>query len=168
MRKAALLKTPLMVLALVGIMYAMKKLNRGAFTPAINQVLGVEDEARRANPVLPHIIWCDSRVVEIEKPGVFRLYQQGSKWLWEAHSKSHEVDFLSVEKWFASFCSIPAIPAPSQLKFEPFLKIKFVNGKTEAFTRKGEIIKWMDQSFLGHDLDEALSVLQKLADGNAS
>ncbi len=64
--------------------------------------------------------WCRTRVSSIEIPPV-RCFQKGLKWIAEEGINKYELNFISVEKWLAKYCT---------------LKIKKINSITTNNTNK--------------------------------
>lgn len=178
MNKVRLLKTPLMLLALIAVIYTMRQLNTKGLDQGVLSTLGIQpsgaplvpgaaEPAARHARLIGQITWCETRVRELEEPGVFRLYQDGSKWFFDRQGQKKEVDFVAVEKWFARHCSlhVEAAAVSAQQTLHPGLVVKFVRGPDQTFERaegSGTIYRWRNQTFKSPELDMALSLLGDL------
>jgi hypothetical protein len=109
-------------------------------------------------------MWCETRVSELESPGVFRLFQKGTQWFLERQGQSREVNPVAVEKWFGRHCSLNVEAAATRsTQLTPGLIVHFINGKDQTFQRDAVgIYRWMDHDFKSPELEAALSYLTQL------
>lgn len=117
--------------------------------------------------------WCQTRVTAMIKPEEFKIAQEGNLWVYEAAAKQ-VVNFLSVEKWLAKFCTVDAKKLPNTNAeraelFKPALMVKFVDGHVELIRRStdGQYL-WRGQAFTSPEFDSALSELSTLPEAKTS
>jgi hypothetical protein len=111
--------------------------------------------------------WCDTRVTAMIKPSEFKIAQEGNLWVYETAVRQ-VVNFLSVEKWLANFCTVEAkkvndLPKVADEEFQPELVVKFVDGHVEILRKSADgRYLWRDQVFTSEEFDGALAELTQL------
>lgn len=158
----------MMLVALVAIVLTQRSLEHRGLGPQAAAVFGLsspmpENGVRHAR-LISKLMWCETRVVELEMPGRFRLYETGSRWFIERSGHSQEVNAMAVEKWFGRHCSLNVeVAAPASTEPSPGLIVRFVNGKDETFEHTGTgIYRWMNRDFKSPELEAALGYLTEL------
>jgi|GEM_PF-1722338 len=116
--------------------------------------------------------WCETRVKSIEVPGKFRVFQKGLKWYRQAEpdAVTYELGFVAVEKWFATYCSLPAEGKTEGLAAElsgpkesVLARVHFIDGRGSVFREIAEgIFTWDNTTFRSREMKPALKDLAGL------
>lgn len=145
--------------------YLIYILNTSGLSPRLTALFGLESTQTLSQKGSDRWNWCDTRVTSIILPNQFKISQEGQNWIRE-NGGTQIVDFLSVEKWFANFCTVltqPVTPPEADDSLQVALIVKFVNGKVEALRRHPNgVFIWKGKSFKSPAFEAALSALEKL------
>ncbi|MGE0763052.1 MAG: hypothetical protein AB7N80_07225 [Bdellovibrionales bacterium] len=161
-----IVKLNFLVLGLLGVIFAMYKIQSGAVSDAINMMMGVKAAEAPPPPgtIVTQMDWCDTRVRSLGRPGKPTLRQEKLKWLWQA-DPTLELNFIAVEKWFGRYCRVKIERLdPDQLaNAAPVLVVEFIKGAPETLLRSvAGVYKWRQEIFRSQELDQALEALEKL------
>lgn len=114
--------------------------------------------------------WCVDRVTKIESLSQqsWSLFEQNGKWMvTRGTSPPAELDYLSVEKWFAQYCTLEVVELKSEkifdLPMEHFAKISFNNSTTANIQLRGGNKYQINQTvFESTEMTAALAELRAL------
>ncbi len=175
MTSAQIIKINFLVLGLGLTLYITHQLNSRGLDSNFLALFGLAPAAPRAERVARISSassadsvftwnWCETRVAGLIKPDDFKLAQEGNTWVFESTVKQ-AVNFLSVEKWLARFCTVTARRSETKPDdfYKPALMVKFVDGHVEVLRRSDEgDYLWRGQAISSPEFDKALSELKNL------
>jgi|GEM_PF-2220775 len=116
--------------------------------------------------------WCTNRVQTLKLPiNNGSLVEESGKWLWKAPDLPDvELDYLTVEKWFAKHCQIPIKKVDFQdfnSRLLPLIEVEFVDGETAIFYDLGKERIQMDTFiFRSEAFQKAFQELQNFSPEN--
>lgn len=151
-------KVNMLVLGLGIIIYSMYFLSqKGLPRPAAN-LLGISGGSQNIS-----LNWCRTRVESLSLAGGQQIYQQGYKWFRDVNGKPVEMNFLSVEKWFAEYCRVDAIAIDPIEANQVLATVGFIDGQQEQLRGgpSGEFV-WHGQAFRSDELQKGLQEAKKL------
>lgn len=108
--------------------------------------------------------WCDQRVRSmVHIPSGAKIMESDSKWKWFGyHTDEVLLDYLSIEKWLAKNCQLPATPVENQVggAAVPLLEVEFITNERFVFYDLGDgLIRARGQVFKAPTLREAVKEL---------
>lgn len=163
-----MIRTFVLTLGLLGVIYVMMNLKKEGLSNKTAQVLGVQDESKpsESSTAAQNLSWCRTRVKSLlAAPQGPQVVQEGLKWFRQSQ-KSAELDTVAVEKWFGQNCSLKIEPleTPAEASgFAPALVIGFIKGPNGQFERSTQgIYRWGKKLFRSTQLDAAIQGLKFL------
>ncbi|NJL25885.1 MAG: hypothetical protein HC902_12430 [Calothrix sp. SM1_5_4] len=109
---------------------------------------------------------CPTRVSRIETDAGVSIFQEGMAWYRTLSSdggSKRELDPISVEKWFARYCSIPFEKADPFATVSRTLKFSYVRGEPQTLLKSaGGDYEWQGLPFRSSALDKGLSEFEEL------
>ncbi|MCB0377538.1 MAG: hypothetical protein KDD33_03525 [Bdellovibrionales bacterium] len=131
-------------------------LRDGHLSQALNS-LGVQGQGQVLN-------WCDQRVHSLVYiPSGAKIMEDNSQWKWTIPgSESVLLDYLSIEKWFAKYCHLPAEPIREEATgmATPLLEVEFITSERFVFYEmENGFIRARGQVFKAPTLREAIKEL---------
>lgn len=154
-------KLTTLLAALSATVYAIYLLNTGHSSDFMTS-LGFGSHGQTLN-------WCSNRVSKIEAAtGKWKLEEIDRKWTVSLDgAEPQRLDYLEIEKWFASYCILHIELYRSEnildQRLEPFATVHFNDGKTAKIFRLGEDAYHINEViFKSKEFNQALIDLQSL------
>lgn len=149
--------------ALTATIVAIFLLKQGHLSSALTS-MGFQKPGTRLN-------WCKERVASLhiyDTP--LTLVEKQGQWMWDGEPP-HELDYLTVEKWFARYCQIP-VEAPiegakgeTSKPMQAFMEVVFVDGqRTTLHWDQDKHFKIGKNEFISETLRQGLKELMTYGD----
>jgi hypothetical protein len=154
----------IMAMALVAVLFVMRRLNQTPGTMGLHYFGGA---SRGAKTVAINL--CPTRVVRVEF-GQQVIFEDKMKWYrapLSDPSARELLDPVAVEKWFSRNCTFVADKADPSADVHTAMKVSFVSGEPQILLQSaGGDYEWMGHPFHADAMDRGLKDLAELPASN--